>query len=113
MSLIVYKIVGYNKSVDYISLEYMREFLDMYRYLYGSNSKVSKILVFSKVLDVRCFILEELDYLRVEVREYQKYMNKVLKKLDHEVYSKDIEFGMDESTSLFLMSLDNLKLEVS
>ena len=108
MSSIVYKIVSFSFAIDYIALEYVREFLSIYRDLY-SNSKIEKILICSKIENVGGYTVEELEYIRTEIKEYQKYMNRVLKKLNHRAYSENIEFGMDESMKDFITVL-HLKL---
>ncbi len=95
MTSIVYKIVSSNGAVDYIALEYMREFLSIYHYIYGF-AKIEKILICSKLSSIKCYSKFELEYLRSEIKMYQMYMNKVLKNLNHSSYSDNIEFGLDD-----------------
>ena len=107
MSSIVYKIVSSNGAVDYISLEYMREFLSIYKDVYGVNSKIKKILIYSKGVPHECSKFE-LGYLRDEIKTYQRYMNKILMKLNHPSYSKNIEFGMDNMMDKYIEDIKNM-----
>ena len=107
MSSIVYKIISSNGAVDYIALEYMMEFLSIYQYIYGL-SKIEKILICSKLSSVKGYSKFELEYLRDEIKAYQRYMNKVLMKLNHPSYSKNIEFGMDNMMDRYIEDIKNM-----